>query len=501
MQRIATRGPSWPLHDLAATRRLEAQALGADPPPPLMQRAGAAVAQLALALAPHAQCIRIVAGVGNNGGDGLEAAIALGCLGKHVEVVRVGPPASVDARAALDRARAAGVAIDPTDPRPLGPQDLAIDALLGLGASRPPEGPIAAAIKDLNALPCPVLAIDLPSGLQPDTGQPLGSACVRATHTLTLLTLKPGLFTGQGRDLAGSVWLDDLQCADVAEAPPSALLHAGTLDLPPRRHAQHKGSFGDVAVIGGAPGMVGAALLAGRAAHAAGAGRVFVQCLADAPPDHDMVRPELMLRHDWLRHQEPTALASATVVAGCGGGDAIRAALPALLAHARRLVLDADALNVIAADEMLQAPLRQRARRGAATVLTPHPLEAARLLELADGSAVQADRLGAARALAERWQCLVLLKGSGSVMAAPGRLPLINASGNAALASAGTGDVLAGWIGGLWAQQPGDTADEVAESAWRSAARAAWLHGAAAEAGSAPVLRAADLVERMAALR
>lgn len=496
MLRIATRGPTRPLHDLAATRRLEAIALAAVPPHTLMRRAGSAVARLALALAPHAQRVRIVAGVGNNGGDGLEAALELQRLGKAVEVRRVGEPATDDARDALRRARAAGVTIDPPQPQPLAAQDLAIDALLGIGASRPPDGPLAAAIEALNGLPCPVLAIDLPSGLQADTGQPLGTACVRAQHTLTLLTLKPGLFTGEGRDLAGTVWLDDLGCSpDAMGASASAWLYAGAEAPAPRRHAQHKGSFGDVAVVGGAPGMAGAALLAGRAAHAAGAGRVFVQMLDDAAAGHDPVRPELMLRPEWTQRQEPAVLAATTVVAGCGGGDAVRGALPRLLAHAARLVLDADALNAIAVDASLQTLLRARARRGAPTVLTPHPLEAARLLGLPGGAAAQTNRLDAARVLAERLQCIVLLKGSGSVLAAPGRAPSLNASGNPALASAGTGDVLAGWIGGQWSQR--DEADAF-ERAWQAAAHAAWLHGAAADDTQAPVLRAADLIERMA---
>lgn len=502
MQRIATRGPTLPLHDLAATRRLEAAALGATPPPPLMRRAGHAAARLALALAPHAQCVRIFAGAGNNGGDGLEAAIELQRLGKWVEVLRSGEPTSSDATAALARARAAGVTIDPLEPRPLGPNDLAIDALLGIGASRAPDGGIAAAIAALNALPCPVLVIDLPSGLHPDTGQPLGTACVQATHTLTLLTLKPGLFTGRGRDVAGTVWFDGLG-VDIDATGASAWLYAGADAPAPRRHAQHKGSFGDVAVVGGAAGMAGAALLAGRAAHAAGAGRVFVQMLDDGASGVDAGRPELMLRHDWAGRRDPAALAAATVVCGCGGGDAVRGVLPALLTHTRRLVLDADALNAIAADTSLQTLLRGRAHRGGVTVLTPHPLEAARLLGLPGGAPVQADRLGSARALAERLGCVVLLKGSGSVLAAPGRIPSLNASGNAALASAGTGDVLAGWIGGLWAQEPEQSQHGDADAlgpAWRAASHAAWQHGAAADEVQAPVLRAADLIERMARL-
>lgn len=494
MHRIGTCGPDRPLHDLAATRALEAQALRGVPPHTLMRRAGAAVARLALALAPHARLVRVSAGPGNNGGDGLEAALELQRLGKRAEVMLAGAPSTDDARDALARARAGGVAVDPPAPTALGAQDLAIDALLGLGASRAPEGAVEQAIHALNALPCPVLAVDLPSGLHPDTGQPIGAACVRAAHTLTLLTLKPGLFTGQGRDLAGQVWLDVIGCP-IPGGAPSATLYAGADALAARRHAQHKGSFGDVAVVGGAPGMAGAALLAGRAAHAAGAGRVFVQLLDDMAAPLDPLRPELMLRRDWSAHASPGTLASTTVVAGCGGGEAVRALLPALLGHAARLVLDADALTHVAADSMLQTLLRERARRGLASVLTPHPLEAARLLGLDGAAPVQADRLTAATALAARLHCVVVLKGSGSVIAAPGRPPAINASGTAALASAGTGDVLAGWLGGHWAQRgEGDAF----ERAFRAACRAVWQHGRAPELSSRPLLRAADLVEALA---
>lgn len=495
MQRITSRRPELPLFDIATTRQLESQALAAAPPHTLMRRAGLATARLALALAPHAQTVRIVVGPGNNGGDGLEAAVELTRRGKTVEVLRVGAGTSDGALDALQRARAAGVNIDPAEPAALGAQDLAIDALLGIGASRAPEGALAAAIGALNALPCPVLAIDLPSGLDADTGAPLGEACVRAAHTLTLLTLKPGLFTAAGRDLAGTVWLDDLGVT-TADAAPRAWLYGGDRGLPARRHVQHKGSFGDVAVVGGADGMTGAAWLAARAAHAAGAGRVFVELLGGTAAALDPQRPELMLRRDWTQHSTPPVLAASTVVCGCGGGEAVARLLPRLLAHVPRLVLDADALNTIAADTQLQMQLRERSRRGAATVLTPHPLEAARLLGIASQQ-VQADRLVAAITLADRLQCVVLLKGSGSVLAAPGRVPRINASGNASLASAGTGDVLAGWLGGHWSQR---SEDDPFERAALAAAHSAWLHGAAAEAAARPVLRASRLVEVMADL-
>ena len=493
MRRIASTTPDLPLFDAAGTRALEHAALAALPPHTLMKRAGEAVARLALALAPHARVIRVAAGTGNNGGDGLDAAIHLRHAGKAVEVLLLGEPGAADARDALARARDAGVTIQSAATRPLGAQDLAIDALLGIGASRPAEGPLLAALQGLDALPCPLLAVDVPSGLNADTGQPLGAA-VRAAHTLSLLTLKPGLFTGAGRDHAGIVWFDDLGVETAARPPRAWLGGAEAAAVGPRRHAQHKGSFGDVAVVGGAPGMAGAALLAGRAALAAGAGRVFVEMLDPAAQSLDAARPELMLRPGWSHRVDREVLARSTVVCGCGGGDTVRAVLPALLGHAARLLLDADALNALAADAALQRQLRSRGGRGQASVLTPHPLEAARLLGCS-AAEVQSDRLGAAQRLADQLASVIVLKGSGTVIAAPGRVPSINASGNASLATAGTGDVLAGWLGGQWAQL---AVPDAFDAAWQAARAAVWWHGAAAEATALPVLRAADLIERLA---
>jgi ADP-dependent NAD(P)H-hydrate dehydratase / NAD(P)H-hydrate epimerase len=485
-----------PLHGPAASRLIEQRAQAALPPHTLMRRAGLGVARLALALAPHARAVWIAAGPGNNGGDGFEAAPHLRAAGKDVRIALAGDAASLpaDAADALARAQAAGVAItsDITPPA-LGTQDLAIDALLGIGASRAPQGRVAELVAALNALACPVLAVDVPTGLDATTGQPLGDACLRAAHTLSLLSLKPGLYTGQGRDFAGRVWFDDLG-VDASATPADAwLAGADAMARAPRSHARHKGSYGDVAVVGGAPGMTGAALLAARAAHAAGAGRVFVSLLEpDLPAQQlalDPARPELMFRRAWWQ-SAPEVIAASTVVAGCGGGDAIRAVLPRLLSLAGRLVLDADALNAIGADPGLQAQFAARAKRGHATVLTPHPLEAARLLGT-DASGVQADRLHAARTLADRYGCVVVLKGSGTVIAEPGRAPHVNPTGNAALATAGTGDVLAGWIGGLW------TPESPSSAGLDAAIVAVYRHGAAADASPIAPLRAADLVDAM----
>jgi ADP-dependent NAD(P)H-hydrate dehydratase / NAD(P)H-hydrate epimerase len=482
---------AWPLHGVAASRELEAQGLAASKPHALMQAAGLAVARLALAITPHAQRVWVAAGPGNNGGDGLVAAMHLQRAGRTVRVTLLGDTARLpaDAADALQQAQAAQVPISNALPSTLE-ADLVIDALLGLGATRAPQGPVAQAITALNALAAPVLAVDLPSGLHAEHGQPLGDAAVRATHTLALLSLKPGLFTGRGRDHAGHIWLDALG-QDLSHQPPSAWLWSPTpVSWLLREHQQHKGSFGDVLVLGGAPGMGGAALLAARAALAAGAGRVLFGALDPALQGQvDAQRPELMPRNVASLLQ-PEVLGASTVVCGCGGGGAVHAVLPAVLHHAARLVLDADALNAVAADTTLRRLLRARADRGRASVLTPHPLEAARLLGC-DATAVQADRLGQAQSLAESLQASVVLKGSGSVIASPGQVPAINPTGNARLASAGSGDVLAGWLGGHWSSRVSASAHEVA-------CACVWLHGRAAEGGDARLpMRAADLVDAM----
>lgn len=456
------------LFDVAATRQAEQAVASTLPPHTLMQRAGLAVARLAMAIAPHARSIWIACGPGNNGGDGLEAAVQLQQRGFVPIVTWLGdenrlPP---DARAALQRARVAGVQFAPSPPEAF---DLAIDALLGIGSGRPPEGVMADWLRRMNDGIAPLLCVDVPSGLDADTGRwatglessSRGAArsVVASRFCLSLLTLKPGLFTAQGRDAAGEVWFDDIGCGSAFEATPVARL-VGSPTLRVRPHASHKGSYGDVAVIGGAPGMAGAAMLAASAALHSGAGRVIVGLLDAAAGALDFAQPELMLR-------DPASLdlGAVTVVCGCGGGTAVRSLLPRVLSTAARLVIDADALNAIALDPGLQSLLEARGRRQRATVLTPHPLEAARLLGI-DASAVQADRLGSARALAERFGSVVVLKGSGTVIAAPGDTPSINLTGNARLASAGTGDVLAGMVGaGLAASST--PADAARHAVWR----------------------------------
>ncbi|MBB1599187.1 NAD(P)H-hydrate dehydratase [Variovorax sp. UMC13] len=484
MQRI-TAATAAELFDIAATRRIEQAAAAALPAHTLMQRAGLAVARLAMALAPHARTVWVACGPGNNGGDGLEAAAQLRHRGFFPVVTFTGdegrlPP---DAKASLRRARDAGVLVAADPPVAY---DLAIDGLLGIGASRAPEGDMAAWLRRMHAGTQPVLSVDVPSGLDADTGVlSLDGAlphprAVRAC--LSFLTLKPGLFTAQGRDAAGTVWFDDLGCGPVTERPVARL--AGTPKASARTHASHKGSYGDVAVIGGAPGMAGAALLAGSAALHAGAGRVFVGLLDPSAAAVDSAQPELM-----LRDAHALDVSGMAVVCGCGGGTAVREWLPRVMASAAALVLDADALNAVAADGDLQQQLAARAMRGQATVITPHPLEAARLLGCT-AHAIQADRLAAARALATRFRVVAVLKGSGTVIASPGDEPaVVNLTGNARLATAGTGDVLAGMIGAaLAARQP----------AFEAAHQAVWRHGHIADTwpdGAAP-LTAGTLARR-----
>jgi hydroxyethylthiazole kinase-like uncharacterized protein yjeF len=497
MQRISS-ALSHPLYSIAATRHIEQQAAAALAPHTLMQRAGLAVARLALALAPHARHIWIACGPGNNGGDGFEAALHLHQWGKKVSLTWTGLPAGKtalppDAQAARQRALNAGVPMVSEAPQDF---DVCIDALLGIGATLEPTRPGSALMQQWLALmqssPALRLAVDVPSGLNADTGTMSGAmsghsasqssparlSSNSSVFTLSLLTLKPGLFTASGRDQAGQVWFDDLGVCpapgQTATEPGAWLLGADRARLPARAHAahaSHKGSFGDVAIVGGesarASHMNGAALLAASAALHAGAGRVFVSLLGDAPGlTVDTQQPELM-----FRAFDALDLKQQVIVCGCGGGETVKAVLPTLLASAPRLVLDADALNAIAASAPLQTELAARQRRNWRTVLTPHPLEAARLLG-STAAAVQADRFAAARQLAEKFSCVVVLKGSGSLIAAPDQAVRVNASGNALLATAGTGDVLAGMLGAALASGLGD---------FEAACRAVFTHGQRAD--------------------
>jgi hydroxyethylthiazole kinase-like uncharacterized protein yjeF len=498
------------LHGRAGSQALEAAALAANAPGELMQRAGLAAARLVLARWPRVRSVLVLAGPGNNGGDGWVLAQRLHEAGHTASVfdaTPTGAPRPADAAAAQANALAARVPVHAADalPAALATADLVVDALLGLGASGAPRAAIATVLTALQSARAArsglaLLALDGPSGLDLDRGQAAAACVCPADATLALLTLKPGYLTGQGRDFCGELWWAPLWEGPASEhrtdVSPCAWL-AGPPAPVSQPHGLHKGSRGDVWVVGGAADMEGAALLAADAAARGGAGRVLLLPLAAdasaslariARAPHLLALPE----RSWA---DDAALAAATVVAGCGGGTEVAATLPRLLEQAPRLVLDADALNAVAHDPSLRAQLALRSARGLGTVLTPHPLEAARLLGHSTAE-VQADRRAAAQRLADDCQACVVLKGSGSVVAAPGAIPVVNPSGNAALATAGSGDVLAGWLAALWAQAPRRAPQAVC-------VEAVWRHGDAADrwraAGHAGPLPASELAAWMAA--
>lgn len=464
-----------PLFWVADLQVIEAQAKACLLPDDLMQRAGVAVARLALSIAPHAQRIWIPCGPGNNGGDGLEAAVALRAMGKQpiITLLPSETTRSSDAASALKRAKALNVMFEEQTPENI---DLCIDALFGIGKQRAFDALCVSWINAINHLHVPVLAIDIPTGLSPDSGM-RAEHCVRASHTLTLLAAKPGLFMGAGRDACGDIWLHSLG----VEVPAN---NCARLFAPQgenfRLHNSHKGSYGDVAIIGGARGMGGAAVLAAEAALFSGAGRVYVGMLYEKEILGHAIRPELMLREVASLPYE-----SMVVVAGCGGGKAIAAELNTIIARASRLVLDADALNAVATHPELELLVAQRP--AGTTVMTPHPLEAARLLATTVTS-VQENRLRTATLISERFHCTVVLKGSGTVIACTTATPCVNLTGDASLATAGTGDVLAGMIGARIAH--GNTAFD-------AACDAVYHHGKAATTSHLKILTAQELLKTL----
>lgn len=609
--------PAWVL-DLATIRRLEGRWLDETEPGELMACAGAAVARVAMAmwknLPAHAPVILLV-GPGNNGGDALVAGRILRRAGLAVWAAGMPgldtmPPEAEDARAAWEAWRADGQVIhgfeqvadwlwpdgnvpagDDGDVPPAEPA-LIIDGLFGIGLTRPLAGRVAGLVRMVNRARVPVLAIDVPSGLDADRGSPVGGSdapVMQARQTVTMIADKPGLHTGAGLRHAGRVWvaplsdlpleaeLDALEAADGpadagewrdvpteaeaetdpddghdfggsgmddadADAPcpaddgsfphdlPGVLLTAplAAALLPARARDAHKGNGGDVLVVGGRLGMAGAARLAAQGAAGAGAGRVWIavepetcsrteateesgslrpeddaedkQALAadagawdsdasvavpedeaaddeaDAPQDAsgkarqlvDPLHPEIM-RFVW---DADAALpgAAPVLVVGCGlvQDETAQQWLEHALASQAPLVIDADALGLLT--EAPEAPC---------SILTPHPLEAARLLGVSVAD-VQADRPACARALAERFEAVAVLKGAGTVVAAPDGRLAINTSGHPVLATAGTGDVLAGTIAALLAGllRAGCPPDE---AAWQAACAGVWLHGRAGE--------------------
>ena len=471
-----------------AIRAIEHEALRHKPAGALMQQAADAVAaqaaRLLRSLPPQTPVCALV-GPGNNGGDALIAALRLRQHGFSVRAIAIAPPAAraTDAQWAWRTAEQAGlrpaIVTDPAETTQAQQVQatLFIDGLFGIGLTRGLEGAALRWCQMLNAHRATVISIDVPSGIDADRGCVVGGArdaAIRATHTVTMIADKPGLHTGLALEHVGQLSIADLGL--VADALPTnmasrklvgeLLVAAAVRSWVPLRYADsHKGRFGTVRIIGGASGMRGAALLAARAAQCMGAGRVAIEA-----PDswlYDPAQPQLMAAAPGHSLADVDA-----VVIGCGLGraDWARQRLHEAVADNSALVIDADALNILA-DHGYGYRHEQALGRGGSTVVTPHPLEAARLLAT-EVQQIQSDRIAAARTLASRLQAVVVLKGAGSVIADPSGQWAISGAGDASLASAGTGDVLAGAIGALMAQ---------GLTAWQAAGLAVWCHAKAGE--------------------
>lgn len=464
-----------PIGRVADLRAIECAAAGEA----LMERAGHAAAGVGRdLLVGRAPRVLVLAGPGNNGGDAFVVARWLKSWFYEVSVAFHGDAARLPADAAV--AHRAWLAAGGTtlDRWPDGDDwGLIVDGLFGIGLKRAIEGVPAQWIARANAIRAAagarILALDIPSGLNADTGVAYAPT-IFADTTATFLALKPGLLTADGPDHCGAISMHALG-VDGSEHLPGRRLDWPSLcaSLPDAlcrtRRNVHKGSFGTLGIVGGSDGMVGAAILAGRSALYLGAGKVWIGLTTSQPPAVDWTQPELMLRDaESVLGDGPDAL---VVGPGIGTGARARELVAKALALPSPfpLALDADALNLIAADADLA---RAVAGRNAPTALTPHPAEAARLLG-STTEAVQSDRLAAALDIATKFRAGVVLKGAGSVLAFSDGAWAINATGNAGLASGGTGDVLSGMLGALLAQAlPLSDALKIAVC----------LHGAAADA-------------------
>ncbi|HEY0504525.1 MAG TPA: NAD(P)H-hydrate dehydratase [Lysobacter sp.] len=462
------------LHDAAGLRQIEAHAarrLG--DLHELMQRAGQAAWRELLAHWPQAQCIVVACGPGNNGGDGYVLALHALQAGRDVQVVRLPDhvPRGELAPRVADAYAAAGGRVVPFDGA-LPPCDVAVDALFGIGLSRAPDDATAALIAAINTRAPAVLALDVPSGVDADRGSVPGEA-VFATRTIEFMAGKAGLRTGAALDHAGVLARATLGLAaeDLAAATPSAeRLSAVDLArwLGPRRRDSHKGSNGRVLCIGGEHGSGGAIMLCAQAALRSGAGLVEVATRERHIAPLLARLPEAMAHEVGDARALQSALDRADAVAlgpGLGQQDWGLHLYERAVASGKPLLLDADALNLLATKPFALP---------ADAILTPHPGEAARLLGITTAQ-VQRDRFEAARALCERYACVVVLKGAGSIVAAAHETPRVIAAGNPGMAVGGMGDVLSGVIAALRAQGIG---------AFDAASCGALLHAAAGDAAA-----------------
>ena len=439
----------------------------------LMRRAGAAAWALLRERWPKARRIGIACGPGNNGGDGYVVAKLAKAAGCQVQIII---PAGE-----LPRASAAGRAW--SEWRELGgttrifdgelPEvDVWVDALYGVGLTRAPERGGQSIIERINASRLPVLALDVPSGLDADRGRAEGIV-VRADVTLSFVGAKRGLYTGRARDVCGEVLLDrlglDENLFDADFAPAARLYRAALLatGLLPRHANAHKGEYGHVLCVGGEAGMGGAVRLCAEAALRTGAGLASVATRREGVAALVAARPEAMTHAVETAEALNALIAQADILAvgpGLGRGEWGHDLFEAALASGKPLILDADGLNWLA----------QKPRGLPQAILTPHPGEAARLLGT-NKDAIQDDRFAAIDALVERFQCTVVLKGAGTLVAAPGETTAVIDAGNPGMATGGMGDVLTGVIAALQAQH---------FPRFEAAVHGALLHAAAGDAAA-----------------
>jgi ADP-dependent NAD(P)H-hydrate dehydratase / NAD(P)H-hydrate epimerase len=441
------------LYSTAQVRALDAHAINELKIPgyTLMKRAGEAALRYLRTRFPMAHRIVIVCGSGNNGGDGYVLARFAQAAGLTVTVLAAAEPETLrgDARQAYEDFRASEGWIKPFSSEQLGFGEVIVDALLGTGLKGSVREEFARVIHAVNSAGTPVFALDVPSGLDSDAGTVHGEA-IRADATITFVGLKTGLFVGDGPEYAGTVFFDDLELGDAPQlglSPRLTRIVEAEINtaLPRRRRASNKGDFGRVLIVGSGSGMPGAARLAGEAALRVGAGLVTVAVAPENVAAIAAGRPELICLGVKEQGDLEGAIERADVIAvgpGLGRTRWSHAALEAVLGARKPLVVDADALNLLA--EGGPQPREE-------WVLTPHPGEAGRLLG-SRAEEVQKDRLGALDRLLDRDHGTVVLKGAGTLVGAASRTPGLCERGNPGMATAGTGDVLTGTIAGILGQ-------------------------------------------------
>lgn len=502
--------PTWlePVYGAEEMRALDAWAIEERGVPSLelMERAGGEVAQVVTALAPDGP-VRIVCGKGNNGGDGLVAGRVLKELGLPAEVLLLYPADSLagDPRANLERLREAGCDLRELQagelPAALQGSSIIVDALLGTGFSGSPRAPLGEAIEAVNGASAQVIAVDVPSGVDAGTGEVEG-ACIRADLTVTFHGPKIGLWVNPGKSHAGRVEVVDIGIPrDGARSPAAGLIGRRVLDQIPRRMGDtNKFSSGAVLVVGGSTGLTGAVCLACEGSMRAGAGWVRAAVPASLNAIFEVKLTEVMSvplpdenGHLLARGADDVLAAverADSVALGPGLGrtaESFELARHLLARIERPVLLDADGLNALA-----EAGLETAARRPAATVLTPHAGELARLLGTTSRE-VEAHRLASVREAAARSGAVVVLKGDDTLVAEGERLA-ISKGGSAALATAGTGDVLSGVTGAFLARGVG---------AFEAACAAVRLHSdagrRAAERLGADSVMARDVIDALPA--